>query len=67
MKEFDRIKKKVHIVKENRSAVSNNTDKVVSNIKSLYIQGKLVPVICEDMYEFRNPEGERVSLYIHTS
>ena len=33
MKEFDRIKKKVHIVKENRSAVSNNTDKVVSNIK----------------------------------
>lgn len=63
MKEFDRIKKKVRIVKENRTVVSNNTDKVVSNIKSLYIQGKLVPVICEDMYEYRNLKGESQSLH----
>lgn len=59
---IDRIREKISIVEE-ASEVEQNIDDVAGRIKRL-LSHNLVPVICEDMYEYENPEtGERQSFH----
>lgn len=60
---LERIRQKVRIVPDSESGFQS-VDDVVSMIRRLYSRHALVPVICEDMYEYMNPEtGERQSLH----
>lgn len=52
---INRLKDKISIVQSDYS-YSMNIDEIVSTIKVLHSQRLLVPVICEDMYEFVDPE-----------
>lgn len=64
MTPIDRIKEKVTIVKDDDSFLENNTEDIISNVKLLHIKGSLVPVICEDMYEYEDPvTHDRQSLH----
>lgn len=63
-KAIERIREKVCIVQEDKRSSSNNTDTVIGDIKRLHLRGRLIPVICEDMYEYKNPNtDERQSLH----
>lgn len=63
-KPIDRIREKVCLVQDSKKSLGNNTDNVIGDIKRLHLRGRLIPVICEDMYEYRNPNtGERQSLH----
>lgn len=55
MKPIDRIREKVTIVKDDDGYFENNTEDIISNVKLLHLKGCLVPVICEDMYEYIDP------------
>ena len=50
----ERIRKKVSVVEETKVLMSG-TDEIVSNIKRLISRNALVPVLCEDMYEYEDP------------
>lgn len=59
----DRLREKVRIIPEN-IASGQSTDEIVRMVKRLYSRHVLVPVLCEDMYEYRNPEtGECLPLH----
>ena len=63
-KPIDRIREKVTIVQGDNLSFDNNTEDIISNVKRLHLRGSLIPVICEDMYEYENPEThERQSLH----
>lgn len=63
-KPIDRIREKVTIVQGENRSFNNNTEDIISNVKRLHLKGSLIPVICEDMYEYENPEThERQSLH----
>ena len=55
---LERIKNKVHVINESFSNENNNIDELVEDIKRLVLCKKLVPVICEDMFEYINPDTE---------
>lgn len=60
---FERIKNNVHITKEYYSNENIDMEELVEDIRRLILCKKLVPVICEDMFEYVNPNtGERQSL-----
>lgn len=60
---FERIKNNVHIINESYENKNTNIDKLVVEIKKLVQCRMLVPVVCEDMFEYINPDtGERQSL-----
>lgn len=60
---IERIRQKVRIVPSGDDS-GQNMDDIVSTIKRLYNRQVLVPVICEDMYEYRNPDkGSTQSLH----
>lgn len=64
MKPIDRIREKVEIIKDEDSSLENNTEDIISNVKLLHLKGCLVPVICEDMYEYKDPvTNDRQSLH----
>lgn len=48
------LRGKVSVIKES-STPNNGTNEIVSNIKLLVSRKTLVPVICEDMYEYTDP------------
>lgn len=52
---IERLKEKISIVQETKTKIVNNINRVVSSIKSLHAQGMLVPIVCEDMYEYEDP------------
>lgn len=60
---LERIKNKVHIINESYANENIDMEELVEDIKRLILCKKLVPVICEDMFEYVNPDtGERQSL-----
>ena len=60
---LERIKNKVHIINESYANKNISIEELVEDIKRLILCKKLVPVICEDMFEFTNPDtGEKQSL-----
>ena len=61
---IERIKKKITIVDESNCCSECNTDEIVHDIKVLLRNESLIPVICEDMYEYENPQThERQTLH----
>lgn len=61
---IDRIKKKVTIADKSNCVFECDTDEIVHDIKVLLRNESLIPVICEDMYEYENPQThERQSLH----
>lgn len=63
-KPIDRIREKVTIVQGDNRSSDNNTEDIISNVKRLHLRGSLIPVICEDMYEYVDPDThERQSLH----
>lgn len=48
------LREKVSVIKESNTP-NNGTNEIVSNIKRLVSRKTLVPVICEDMYEYTDP------------
>ena len=61
---IERIKNKITIAEKNNSASESNTDEIVRDIKMLLRNESLIPVICEDMYEYENLQThERQSLH----
>ena len=61
---LQRISNKITIVPDAKITRYNNAESLVKKIKGLHLQKKLVPVICEDMFEYVNPEtNERQSLH----
>ena len=60
---LERIKNKVHIINESYANENISIEELVEDIKRLILCKKLVPVICEDMFEYINPNtGEKQSL-----
>lgn len=60
---LERIKNHVHIINKSFVNDNENLEELVEDIKRLILCKKLVPVICEDMFEYINPDsGERQSL-----
>lgn len=61
---IERIKNNITISDKGSCATGCNTDKIVRDIKKLIRNESLIPVICEDMYEYENPQTrERQSLH----
>ena len=61
---IERIKNKITIVDKGTGVSECNTDEIVRDIKVLLRNESLIPVICEDMYEYENPQThERQSLH----
>ena len=61
---INRIREKVTIITEQQENNQNNIDRVADDIIGLYNTKSLVPVICEDMYEYVNPiNNEHQSLH----
>ena len=59
---LDRIRNKVTLVE--RTKTDNTFNDTIVTIKQLYLGRALVPVICEDMYEYEDPKtGLRQSLH----
>ena len=61
---IERIKEKVEIVQD-YNTYSLHIDEIVATIKMLHSQKLLVPVICEDMYEYVNPDTQE-SMPLHS-
>lgn len=60
---LERIKNKVHIINEPFTKESLSIEELAEDIKRLILCKKMVPVVCEDMFEYANPDtGERQSL-----
>ncbi|MCQ2281699.1 MAG: toll/interleukin-1 receptor domain-containing protein [Bacteroidales bacterium] len=60
---LERIKKKIHIVEFHDTVDKSNNEELVNEIVQLTISKALVPVVCEDMFEYVNPDTkERQSL-----
>lgn len=60
---LERIKKKIHIVELHDTVDESNNEELVNEIVQLTISKALVPVVCEDMFEYVNPDTkERQSL-----
>lgn len=51
---IEKIRNKVLVVQESKK-IMRGTDEIASNIKRLISRNALVPVICEDMYEYEDP------------
>lgn len=61
---IDRIRNNVNIIDSSEEECNHDINDVVSRIKRLHARNALVPVICEDMYEYVNPiTEERQSLH----
>lgn len=61
---IERIKEKISISDQDSRALDYNTEEIVRDIKVLLRNESLIPVICEDMYEYENPQThERQSLH----
>jgi hypothetical protein len=52
------IKEKVSIVEKTNNS-NNGINEIVSNVKRLISRKMLVPIICEDMYEFQDPVSKK--------
>lgn len=64
---LERIKQKVHILKNPFEEEQISIEELASDIVRLIICQKLVPVICEDMFEYVNPntnESQSLHSYI---
>ena len=60
---IERIREKVTIV-ERHDPTNNGIEKIISDVSRLITRKTLVPVICEDMYEYQDPSTkERQSLH----
>ena len=60
----ERIKNIITIVDKGSCATGCNTDEIVRDINKLIRNESLIPVICEDMYVYENPQThERQSLH----
>lgn len=61
---INRIREKINIIEEQEENNQYNIDRLVNSIIRLYNKKSLVPVICEDMYEYINPvTNEHQSLH----
>ncbi len=61
---IDKIKELVSIEETSCCDSMSNIQEMVKNIKRLHVKERLIPVICEDMYEYKNPDTqERQSLH----
>ena len=61
---IERIKKKITITDKGNCISECNTDEIARDIKVLLRNESLIPVICDDMYEYENPQThERQSLH----
>lgn len=62
---LERIKEKVSFSKKNAEHPIDLSE-IISTIKRLHSSKKLIPVICEDMFEYISPSGEHQSLHSYT-
>lgn len=64
MDSMDRIRELVTVVPNENNNIAKSLDEISIKIKRLHTRKVLVPVICEDMYEFVNPyDKKRQSLH----
>lgn len=61
---IERIKEKISIADQGNHTLEYDTEEIVRDIKVLLRNESLIPVICEDMYEYEDPQThERQSFH----